>query len=49
MNGTIRAKDVLLHPLVIVRGWGPRCYLRCLRAAVTRRRCTFLELVSRGA
>ncbi len=44
MRGSITSRDVLLHPLAIVRGWGPGCYLRCLRAVMSGRACTFLEV-----
>ena len=46
MQGCITARDVLRHPVMICRLWGPGCYLRCLHAVVTGRRCTFLELVT---
>lgn len=45
MQGCITARDVLRHPYMICRLWGPSCYLRCLKALVTRERCTFLGLV----
>jgi len=32
MHGTITSKELFLHWLTIVRLWGARCYLRCLRA-----------------
>ncbi len=44
MRGSITSKDVFLHPLAILRFFGPGCYLRCLRAVVSGRRCTFLEV-----
>lgn len=44
MQGLITAKDVLCHPVIIVRSWGPTTYLRCLRALVSRRRATFLSV-----
>ena len=47
MQGTITGKEVLLHWLTIVRLWGPRCYARCLRAAVSRTPSTFLGVVTR--
>lgn len=47
MSGVITGKDVLLHPFLIIRGWGARCYLRCLRAVLSRRTTTFLSVVSR--
>ncbi len=46
MQGCITSRDVLRHSIIICRLWGPGCYLRCLHAVVTGRRCTFLELVS---
>ncbi len=45
MQGCITSRDVVRHPFMIYRLWGPGCYLRCLRAVVTGRRCTFLQLV----
>jgi hypothetical protein len=44
VQGTITGRDVLIHSLTILRHWGPSCYLRCLRAVVSRRPCTFLEV-----
>jgi hypothetical protein len=46
MQGCITTKDVLLHPVTIVRLFGPGCYLRCLRALASRKPCTFLEVMS---
>jgi len=45
MRGTITGSDIVLHTVTIVRFWGPRVYLRCLRAALTRRPTTFLALL----
>jgi hypothetical protein len=45
VKGTITGRDVLVHSLTILRYWGPACYLRCLRAAVSRRPCTFLNVL----
>jgi hypothetical protein len=45
MRGVITGKHVFLHSFTIIRYFGPRCYLRCLRAAVSPRPCTFLEVV----
>lgn len=45
MEGCITGRDVLLESMTIVRLWGPRCYLRCLGAVLSRRRCTFLEVL----
>ena len=46
MRGVITGKDVFRHSLTIVRLWCPRCYLRCLRAALSSRPSTFLETVT---
>jgi len=45
MQGCITTRDVLRHPVLICRLWGPRCYLRCLAAVMSGRTCTFLEMV----
>jgi hypothetical protein len=45
MRGVITGKDVFRHSLTIVLLWGPRCYLRCVRAALSKRPSTFLEVV----
>jgi len=47
MQGTITGKEVLRYWLTIVRLWGVRCYLRCLGAAASLRRSTFLGVVTR--
>lgn len=46
MRGVITRKEVLSHSLLILRLWGPRRYLRCLRAAFSTAPSTFLEVVS---
>ncbi len=46
MQGTITGRDVLVHSLTILRLWGPAVYIRCLRAMVSRRPCTFLAVVA---
>jgi hypothetical protein len=48
VRGTITGRDVLLHSFTILRLWGPSCYVRCLKAIVSRRPCTFLEVISSG-
>jgi hypothetical protein len=48
MQGSITARDVLLHSVTILRLFGPAVYLRCLRAMVERRPCTFLEMLGDG-
>lgn len=45
MQGVVTGKDVLLHPLTIVRAWGLAAWLCCLWAALTRRRTTFLRVL----
>lgn len=47
MQGTITGREVIRHWLTIVRLWGARCYLRCLRAAVSPTPTTFLGTVAR--
>lgn len=45
VQGTITGRDVFRHSLTILRLFGPGCYLRCLRAAVSRRSSTFLGVL----
>lgn len=45
MKGTITGRDVILHSFTILRCWGPGCYLRCLKAMVSRRPSTFLDVL----
>ncbi len=45
MRGVITRRDVLTHSFTIVRLFGPRAYLRCLRAAFSANPSTFLETV----
>ncbi len=45
MRGVITGKDVLRHPITIVRLFGVGCYVRCLRAALSSRPSTFLEVL----
>jgi hypothetical protein len=49
MKGLITGRDVVAHAFTIIRLWGFATYLRCLRAAVSRRPSTFLAVVSAGA
>jgi len=49
MRGTITSWDVVRHPVLILRGFGPVCYLRCILAVVSGRRTTFLESSVRHA
>jgi len=46
VQGAITGRDVIFHSLTILRFWGPTCYVRCLRAIVSRQQCTFLQIVS---
>jgi hypothetical protein len=46
VQGAITGRDVIRHSLTILRLWGPSCYVRCLRAIVSRRSCTFLDVIS---
>ncbi len=46
MQGAITSKDVLLHSVMILRLWGPAFYVRCLRAMVSRKSCTFLDVLA---
>jgi hypothetical protein len=45
MGGVITGRDVIRHSVTIVRAWGLGPYLRCLRAAVSRRPSTFLGVL----
>ena len=45
MQGCITGKDVIRQSLTIIWLWGPRCYLRCLGAVLSGRRCTFLDIL----
>ena len=49
MRGLVTGKDVLLHAFTIVRAFGPRSYLRCLRATFSRTPTTFLAIAVAGA
>jgi hypothetical protein len=46
VQGTITGKDVLLHSATIIRLWGPSFYVRCLRAMMSRKPCTFLQVLA---
>ncbi|HTP49733.1 MAG TPA: hypothetical protein VMK42_03460 [Anaeromyxobacteraceae bacterium] len=45
MRGVITGKDVVKHSVTIIRLFGIRSYLRCLRAALGSTPTTFLEVV----
>lgn len=47
MRGTITAKDVFRYGPIIIRIWGPACFLSCLRAALSPRPSTFLDVLCR--
>ncbi len=47
MRGAITARDVFRHGPTILRIWGPACLLACVRAALSRRPSTFLEVLCR--
>jgi len=47
VKGTITGWHVVRHSWTIMRGFGPRCYLRCLVAVVRGRRTTFLDVALR--
>ncbi|HYG68296.1 MAG TPA: hypothetical protein VD838_11570 [Anaeromyxobacteraceae bacterium] len=45
MRGVITGKDVLVHSVTILRLWGPRTWLRCVRAALSPQPSTFLAVL----
>ncbi len=45
VQGAITAQDVLRHSFTILRLWGPAAYFRCIRAMISGRRTTFLEVI----
>lgn len=47
MRGTITTRHVLMHGPMIIRIWGTSCFLACLRAALSSRPSTFLEVLCR--
>jgi len=46
VQGAITSRDVLLHSVTIVRLFGPAFFVRCLRAMLSGRPCTFLEVLA---
>jgi hypothetical protein len=46
MQGAITSKHIFLHPVAIVRLFGPRFYVRCIMAVASGRPCTFLGILS---
>lgn len=49
MRGLITGREVIRHTPTIVRHFGPRCYLRCMLALLSRKRTTFLEVAFQGS
>jgi hypothetical protein len=47
MRGMITAKDVFRHGPTIIRIWGTACFLACVRAALSSRPSTFLDVLCR--
>lgn len=47
MHGVITLRDVVANLGVVVREFGALCLLRCLAAALSRRRTTFLDVAVR--
>jgi hypothetical protein len=47
MRGTITTRHLLRHGHTIIRIWGALCFLACVRAALSPRPCTFLEVLYR--
>jgi hypothetical protein len=45
MRGSITGRDVMLHPVSIVRHWGMGTYFACLWAALTGKQTTFLRVL----
>jgi hypothetical protein len=45
MKGFITTRDVLLHPVAIVGGFGFRVYIRCVARVLSGRPSTFLECI----
>jgi hypothetical protein len=44
VSGLIRARDVVRHPVLVIRGFGWRCFFRCLSAAAHGSGATFLAI-----
>lgn len=47
MRGTITTRHLFRYAPTIIRIWGAGCYLACLRAALSSRPTTFLEVLCR--
>jgi hypothetical protein len=48
MRGLITRREVVRHAFTIIRLWGPRTFVRCVRATVSRTPTTFLAVVTAG-
>jgi hypothetical protein len=48
MRGLITSRDILRHAFTIIRLWGPRTFVRCVRASVSPTPTTFLAVVWAG-
>ena len=48
-NRVIADEDILRRALTVLRAFGPLALLRCLRASLSTRASTFLEVVNGGA
>jgi hypothetical protein len=47
MRGLITTRDVFRHGPTIIRIWGAGCFLACVRAALSPRPSTFLDVLCR--
>ncbi len=45
MNGFITTREVLMHPVAIIEGFGLRVYARCIARLLSRQPSTFLECI----
>ncbi len=48
MRGLITSREVVRHAFTIIRLWGPRTFVRCVRASVAGSPTTFLAVVAGG-
>jgi len=48
MRGLITGREVIRNTPTIVKHFGPRCYLRCMLALLSRKPTTFLEVALCG-
>jgi len=47
MRGLVTNREVITNARLIVREFGPRCFLRCLVAMVRGKTTTFLTVATR--